>query len=699
MKGLRQMPFLRLVIPFVLGILLSLYWNWWHAAIAWCISIFLLFLILLFTKKGAFKTRWLFGFCMTLLMFFLGYCRSYFYQELNLQNHFGRYISDDKVVLKGEIYEMPQVNEKRIKVYLSIEKIGRDTNDFRATHGNVLVYIQRDSLSENLAYGDKIICYAGINELENPKNPNVFNYKKYLHYKNIHYQTFLKENEWREADESGGFSAFKLALQQRKKFLKILRQYLPDSQNFSVGSALILGYKDEMNEEVRTAYAQTGAMHVLAVSGLHVGLIYLLIGWLFDKIIPIKSYSLKILRGILCLCSVWIFALLTGMSPSVMRAATMFSVIIFGNMSDRNANIYNSLAVSAFILLLLQPLYIMNVGFQLSYLAVTGIVYFQPKIYNLYFCENKIYDFFWQLCTVSIAAQFFTLPLSLYYFHQFPIYFWLSGLIVVPAAGFILSGGLLVFFLETIQVGLGAWIGNLLDSLIWVMNSLIFLLQKIPGSTISGIWITGLAVLILYLAIAFFITAINTRRGKNLTIGLSLLSFAFTLSAIQKSVLINNQQIIVYDIYKNTLIECLYNNSAYAFKNKDLTDRAYAFSTQNNHYAHNVNKVEVFHIDDFSYKNEALILERGFLKFKDKTFFLLTEMPNQNSKITEVDYLIIYGNPQLSFEKLKEKFSFKKVIFDNSNSRYKVQVWITYCENNGINYHYTATDGAWILDL
>jgi len=594
---------------------------------------------------------------------------------------------------------MPQVSETRVKIHLSVDKIGRNISDFQHVSGNVIAYIQRDSLSENLAYGDNIICYANVDELNNPKNPHVFNYKNYLHFKNIHYQVFLKENEWRVSSQSGGYFVLKFAFEQRKKFLNILRKYLPDSESFSVGSALILGYKNEMNEEVRTAYAQTGAMHVLAVSGLHVGLIYLLIGWLFDKIIRIKSHTSKVVRGVLCLLGVWIFTLLTGMSPSVMRAATMFTVIIFGNMSDRNANIYNSLAFSAFILLFWNPLYIMSVGFQLSYLAVTGIVYFQPKIYSLYFCENKITNFLWQLCTVSIAAQFVTLPLSLYYFHQFPIYFWLSGLVVVPAAGFILSGGLLIFLLETIKFSLVSWVGTMLYWLIWIVNLFIFLLHKIPGSVIKGVWITGFSVLILYFAIAFLVSAINTRRGRKITFSLGLLTFVFLLSAFQKSLLINNQKIVVYDIYKNTLIECIDNKTAFAFKNTGLPDKSFTFFTQNNHYAHNVNKVEVVNIGEKLYENEVLILEENFLQFYEKTFFLLDEMPRDKNKKAQVNYLFVHGNPDLDFNRLREYFSFQQVIFDNSNSQYKVRDWIKYCKHNEIDYHYTATDGAWILDL
>lgn len=699
MKSLRQMPFFRLVFPFIIGILLSLYFDWWHDSIIWSIPILLLFSILIFFKKGLFQTRWLFGFIMTFLMLSLGYFRGFEHQELNEKNHFSHQLIDGKTAFSGEIYEMPKVTDKRVKINILVDKLANNFTETHRTTGNLLVYLSKDSLSENLEYGDRITVFGTARKLLDSNNPNAFNFKEYQHYQNIHYQVFVKENEWKIGTKSNGNPLLKFAFKQRKKFLKILKKYLPDSESFSVGSALILGYKDEMNEEVRDAYAKTGAMHVLAVSGLHVGLVFLLIGFIFDKIIRFESKKIKYLRSIICLSGIWLFALLTGMSPSVLRASTMFSIIIFGNMTDRFGGIYNSLAVSAFVLLFWNPLYIMSVGFQLSYLAVTGIVYFQPKIYSLYICENKFTDFIWQLVTVSIAAQFTTLPLSLYYFHQFPIYFWLSGLIVVPAAGFILGGGLLLFLLESIYFGLGIPVGFLLYWLIWFVNQGIFFLQNLPGSVLEGIWITGISAFVLYCSIAFLIGAINTRRGRNLIYSTLLLTFAFGLSAWQKNALTNNRQIIIYDVYKNTLVEFIDKDKAYIIKNKELDKKKIDFSTKNNHYAHYVDNTEIFDIDSLFYENEVLFFADNFLNFYEKKIFLVDKMPHLQEKTVSVDFLIVTGNPRLNLTKLFKMISFEKIIFDNSNSQYKVRDWVEYCEDNNIDYHYTATNGAWILTL
>lgn len=698
MKSLRIMPFLRVVLPYILGIFPALYFNVRLDILWWIIPVLFLFSVFAHQSITDFRYRWVFGASLSLLMFTLGYQMTFRHLELNSPRHFSHFLHAEENVLEGEITDMPIVKAERVKVNLSVSKAG-NYGENNAAEGNVLVYLNRDSLSENLAYGDRLFIFGRISEISPPSNPHAFDYRNYLHFQNIHYQAFIADDEWTKSAAGGGWWLRKTAFKARKKLLIILRKYLPDEQTFSVGSALILGYKDEMDDEVRTAYAQTGAMHVLAVSGLHVGLIYLLLGWLFDKIVRLPGRRMRWYRGVVCFVGIWAFALLTGLSPSVMRAATMFSVIIGGSMFLRTARIYNSLAFSAFLLLLLNPLLIMSVGFQLSYLAVTGIVYFQPKIYSLYICENKFTRFVWQLVSVSLAAQFVTLPLSLYYFHQFPVYFWLSGLIVVPAASVILSCGLLLFFLESISGVLGMLVGVPLYYFIKFINLLIFGIQKLPGSIIEGIWISGTTALLLYVGIAFLAVSINTRHGRKITYGMLILTGVFILSAFQKGAVINNRQVTVYDVYKNTLIDFISNGQAISLTNKELSERNYSFAVQNNHFAQYVNNRKIFHIENMNHADDVLYLHRNFIQYYDKRFYVLDAVPKGTGQKIRTDYLIIRGNPYVKIEELSDFFTFQKIIIDNSNSRYKAQKWREQCRENNLRCHYTAEDGAWVLNF
>ena len=701
MKNLRPVPFFRLILPLIIGILCAMYLNIDAEFLLWTLPIIFVFSVLISRLKGHFSKRWMYGALLTLLFFLLGFIRFNQVYELSSAQHFSRQRLTKTSVFEAEITDMPVIKKERVKVQLKILKAGHENAASATADGNLLAYIDLDSLSQSLSYGDRIIFQGKPTQIRPPGNPEAFDYRKYLHTQNIHYQLFVSGENWTKSKTTGGIYVQRQAFKMRKKFLKILRKYLPDSETFSVGSALILGYKDEMDEDIRTAYAQTGAMHVLAVSGLHVGLIYLIIAKLFDLIFGTYRRKMRFIKALTCLVGLWLFAMLTGMSPSVMRASVMFSVIIVAGLVRRNNRIYNSLCISALFLLLLNPFMILSVGFQLSYLAVTGIVYFQPRIYALLICENKFTDFLWQLCSVSVAAQLVTLPLSLYYFHQFPVYFWASGLIVVPAASLILSGGLLLFFFETLLSSfvpfIATAIGFLLYWLIFIVNFCIKSLQFVPGSVIEGIWISGFVMLTLYVVMLFLVKGINTRKGKYLTAGTAILAMVFILTAFEKSKFINNRQIIVYDVYKNSLIDFIDNNTAYSLISKDLKDKSYGFAVKNYHYAQDVHKSEVINIDTSGYNTPTLFVKEKFVQFFDKKLYLLDEMPEGNKKQIDIDFLIVRNNPYLDLEKVATYFRCDKIIFDNSNSRYKVEDWKKYCEENEIDYHIVSESGAWIL--
>jgi competence protein ComEC len=195
---------------------------------------------------------------------------------------------------------------------------------------------------------------------------------------------------------------------------------------------------------------------------------------------------IKWLRALILLTGLWMYALVTGLSPSVLRAATMFSFIIAGQALNRQAYIYNSIAASAFLLLLVQPAILFEVGFQLSYMAVIFIVFLHPYLYRLLSFRYKILNSAWSLTCVSLAAQAGTVPLSLFYFHQFPSYFILSNFVVIPAATVIIYGAALLFIASPIPVLLEIF-GLLLNKFLQMVNFMIFFIEKMPGSLIANI--------------------------------------------------------------------------------------------------------------------------------------------------------------------------------------------------------------------
>jgi competence protein ComEC len=275
---------------------------------------------------------------------------------------------------------------------------------------------------------------------------------------------------------------------------KQIKSAVSGQREQATAAALVLGVTDGLDNELLQAYASTGALHVLAVSGLHVSIIY----WIILLVLkPLDTTrSMKWLLAFISVFILWSYAFISGWSPSVLRAVTMFSFVAFSRPWRQSTNIFNTLASSMFCLLLFDPYYIMSVGFQLSYLAVFGIVFLQPRLYGLWEPSGRLLDEIWKVSSVSIAAQIATLPIGLYYFHQFPTYFLPANLAVIPISFVVLVLGLAVAVFAFIEPLV--WIlGWILTMTVKLMNGLVIAFEQLPFSVIDNIYITPLQCLII----------------------------------------------------------------------------------------------------------------------------------------------------------------------------------------------------------
>jgi len=258
-----------------------------------------------------------------------------------------------------------------------------------------------------------------------------FDYAQYLSRQHIYYQAYVGDDDIMSIDSSSRFSIRALAFEMRHKAKVLFQNQIRDDQSRAVVVALVLGIKNYLDQELKSACATSGTTHVLTVSGLHMGIIFLIFR-VFLK--PLRNIYLGryyyVIGIILGLC---LYAFVTGLVPSVMRATTMFSNVSLSELNHRTSNIYNSIVLSAFVLLLIDPNMIYDVSCQLSFIAVTGIVIFFPLFYSFWEIKNTVGDCFWALMCTSLAAQIATLPIAMYYFHQLPTYLLLSNLWVVPA--------------------------------------------------------------------------------------------------------------------------------------------------------------------------------------------------------------------------------------------------------------------------
>lgn len=363
-----------------------------------------------------------------------------------------------------------------------------------------LVYVRKDTSQASYRYGDVLVIDDTPIRIGAPLNPGEFDMRKFQAYRQVYFQVVSSPGNVHRIGYAPTSQLTRCAITARLWAESVLVRHISSDRSRAVASAFVLGITDGLDTELMSAYAATGAMHVLSVSGLHVGIVYWLLLLLFKPFAPERCRWLLLSTSLVVL---WAYAFVTGISPSVLRAVVMFSFAAIARAWHHKINIYNILAATACLLLVYDPFMIMSVGFQLSFIAVLGIVAFQPMIYRMWEPNSRLWDEIWKVCAVSIAAQLATLPLCLFYFHQFPNYFLLSNLFMVPGSFIVLVMGILLLLISFIDVAAEA-LGWLLEQLIDVLNVLILAVESIPYSVMSNILITSeqAAVLGLFLVAA-----------------------------------------------------------------------------------------------------------------------------------------------------------------------------------------------------
>ena len=599
----------------------------------------------------------------------------------------------------GDVYQIPEEREKTVRIFVNVKSsVLPDT--VLSERGKALVYLEKDSLSLSVRMGDRLLLDNRFRQVPPPTNPNQFNYRKYLENQRIYCQAYLRSNDWRVLEKDKGHILLLFAGRVREHLLTLFEKHGLKEEENAVASALILGFRGDLDQELRGSYSASGAMHVLAVSGLHVGIIYLILHFSlgFLKRFPQGD----ILRAFLLLLSVWFYALLTGLSPSVMRASTMFSFLIIGSALNRPPHVYNTLAASAFFLILTNPLIIHAVGFQLSYLAVAGIVFFQPKIYRLIYIRNKLLDKVWALTCVSLGAQLGTFPLTLYYFQQFPNYFLLTNLFVIPLAAVILLSGILLFFFSFWHP-LAWFFSTILSWSVWFLNMVVKTIEWLPFSHTQGICLHGLHIPLLYLLIALFTAFLLLRRPVWMISGLTFF-FLFTASfAWLKLEASRQSQLIVYDSGNFLILNYLAGKTNLILTNAEPTEmenqldyiaRAHwTRSFSGKPMFLNMNPEKSIDLPD----GKGILNQQHFWSFGGKTV-LLPDAAFMNSVPPDiprsVDYVVIYARSYIPPEQLLSFVRPGKVVLAPSIPAWFMKRYHEDFSEVGVDYHSIYSSGA-----
>ncbi|MDJ1497561.1 ComEC/Rec2 family competence protein [Cytophagaceae bacterium DM2B3-1] len=428
-----------------------------------------------------------------------GWLCTYEQTDTNHPNHISHL--SEVTYYTGKVVAEVQSKAKNYRTVVEIEQVVSDKKLIPAT-GKVLIYTPKDAPVP--LYGDKLIIYGTPLPVQPPPNPDEFDYKKYLALQQIYYQQFVKKGKFLVYEHTEGNAVISASLRGRAWADQIFRKYITAENEYAIISGLVLGLRSGLDDELKGAYAAAGAMHILAVSGAHVIVIFELILLVVGRIKKVRYGNWFF--AVVALLLLWFYAFITGLSASVLRSVVMFSLVVLGEALRREGTLFNTLGFSAFILLCYDPYLLQDVGFQLSYLAVAGIIYLYPRIYAWAEFETTWLDKLWKLVCGSIAAQIAVLPLSLFYFHQFPTYFLIANLLMIPLSGVLLYGGLALLAVAWIPYVSDA-IGFLLKWLTWLMNQIAFWTEHIPGALMHGsyleLWELGVIYILLFLVLWF----------------------------------------------------------------------------------------------------------------------------------------------------------------------------------------------------
>ncbi len=690
----KNYPILKMLLPYLAGVLFSYFFISEHLnfLIFTLLSVLLLTIALLFRLLLSLRGQ---------LPAIGALCFAFFLLGVLLTNarfcppHFSntRKMVENSEFFTLQILENPVEKEKSVRLHVQL--LSDKQNNF--LHSNAILYLKKNVQSQQLRAGDFLVVHAHFSEISPPKNPNAFDNQKYMRRKSIFFTAYASENQWHYLTHRPIHPLRTAAAQVQHHFSALFAQNGLQGEEYAIITAVLLGNDDSMEPELKAHFASAGVSHILCVSGMHVGIIFMIINFLLK---PLDTFPrLHILKALLLILVIWTYAHITGLAPSVRRAATMFSFVTLGTLLHRPTTIYHSLFASMFILLLLNPLLFFEIGFQMSYLAVFGIVIIQPPLARLWTPKYKIINYFWELTTVSVAAQLATFPLSLFYFGQFPNYFLLSNLSVISLSFVIVMTGIALLALSWLPP-LSRLIGLLLTYEIRLLNGIVKGIESLPGSVTDNIAVNFLQMLLIYgIVVTIFLHFIQKNFRHNYLTFLLILLFSVSIF-IEKVISKNQHEITFYSMEKMSAVEC--NDGTRGVLLQDSAAQAnpvaYDFNIKNHIRMQHINNENV-PLDTSIYFCPTLVKQGDFLKFDTLTVFFLSgrDWLYPMREPVEVDVLCLRHNPRIPMCKLLQAFRCRTIVIDGTNSAYYEQRWIDSCRAYKIPCHSTRQEGYFSL--
>ncbi|MDB4291922.1 ComEC family competence protein [Maribacter sp.] len=671
MRLLRFIP-IQLTLVLLLGIVLGNSFDF-GLAVPLASVMFLLVVLGVLFYRGTEKRTYAFPLCTALLTLCIGILAISLAHPKNLANHYTNTVTEANQSFHLKIIEILKPTSFSNRFIATLKSVdGQDTS------GKLLLNVAAEVVGSSLQIDDELVLHGSLNEIKPPLNPHQFNYKGYMRNLGVGHQLRAASGDMVVLQHSAR-TLYGRAADFRRKIISKLRKANFGEAERSVIQALLLGQRNDISEETYTAYKNAGAVHILAVSGLHIGILLLLLQFVLKplELLP-KGKTIKL---IVIVTLLWGFALLAGFSASIVRAVTMFTFVAYAMYLNRPSNTFNVLALSMFfILLVINPKLLFQVGFQMSYAAVFAIVWGYPLLQKLWYPKIWVLRKVWQLLSVSVAAQVGVLPISLFYFHQFPGLFFVSNLLIVPALGIILGMGILVVVLAACN-WLPDSIVTIYDTIIRWMNTLIAWVAEQEAFVFQKISFDGLQLVLAYgalLGIIIFLTKPNFKKA--VIASLAILGFQGYLisSAYQTK---NQEQLLLLNQTANSIV---------------LEQSGAALTVFSKDSARTTPMVNDFAMAERITTIQHKAMSNSYL-WKNKSVLIIDSTAVYPTD-TSVDYLLLTQSPKLNLERLIDSLQPKNIIADGSNYRSYTERWRQTCLKRKLPFHHTGEKGAYYFE-
>ena len=701
MNPWRTLPLLRLVIPFIAGIVAGQLINPHLPAFllfcflaAACAALFCFHLFAL-----CYRLRWITG-LITLLAF---YASGFQFSGISSDKRNRQMPEFEKaVVLLIRVSDCPVVKQGSVFAVSDIVSV-YDSGAWTSFNAKFYLRVYGNNNNSLLSFGNYYLVHGRPEALLFFTGNHSFNFRSYLFDKGLRYELSCRSRECMAVPADHAIGLNRLAFAVRNRLLKILSEKGLAGQEFQVAGALLLGYVNEIDSRLKSAFAASGTMHILSVSGMHVGIVFLFLETILSFLAKFK-YGLFIKSFLQIIC-IWAYAAVTGFSPAVLRASTCLGFLIIGKTIRRKPEMLNVISASVFFLLVMDPSILSDVGFQLSYMAVIGIVLLYKPVYDLYVTHLWLPDKIWALVAVSVAAQIATFPLSLYYFHRFPNYFIVSNLIIVPLSNGIILMGILGLVFSSLPV-----IGNLTISALKILliglNQSVLWIGSLPGAVSKGFFPNGLEVCLIYFFIMTIFVFLTRKKPVLLLWALSCLIMLEISELADKANFSSQCRLAVHQGRQGYVIRFIRGRKEICFYSglRMMKDLFIADQIGNERLAGKLSSFQDRWVNTQGWQKTAGFPEVGrfgnMLAVKGKKIYILDSPLSKNLQVkAHADILLINRNSGFSIKQLKNIFSPLIIINVSAASHSRIISWSDQARIMGLRFYDLKSTGFYQEEL